>query len=136
MTTLQLPVPFRDAIYDHARDESPRECCGIIGGKAGKTTKIHRLTNRAEGNRLYLMDDEQLFGVLKGLDERGEEPMVIYHSHPESPAYPSKTDVEMAFYPDSFYVICSLENPAEPYIRAFTIIDEQIAEAKIEITNP
>jgi proteasome lid subunit RPN8/RPN11 len=81
------------------------------------------------------MDDEELFAVLKELDDRGEDPLVIYHSHPASPAYPSETDVEMAFYPESFYVICSLENPQEPYIRAFTIIDEQISEAAIEFVG-
>ena len=135
MTTLRLPAAYRDAIFDHARSEAPRECCGVIGGTAGEITTFHRLTNQAEGNRLYMMDDEELFRVLKELDGRGEDPMVIYHSHPESPAYPSKTDVEMAFYPESFYVICSLENPDAPYIRAFTIIDEQIDEAMIEING-
>ena len=107
----------------------------MIGGKDGITTSIHRVTNRAEGNRLYMMDDEELFAVLKELDDRGEDPLVIYHSHPETQAYPSKTDVEMAFYPESFYVICSLENPAEPDIRAFTIVDEQIEEAEIEVVG-
>ena len=136
MTTLRLPAAHRNAIFEHAKVERPRECCGIIGGKEGQTTTFHRLTNQAEGNRLYLMDDVELFTVLKELDQRGEDPMVIYHSHPASPAYPSKTDVEMAFYPESYYVICSLENPNEPYLRAFTIIDEQIEEAALEITNP
>jgi proteasome lid subunit RPN8/RPN11 len=133
VTTLRLPAAYRDAIFDHARAEAPRECCGVIGGKDGTTTTIHRVTNRAEGNRLYMMDDEELFAVLKELDDRGEDPLVIYHSHPASPAYPSKTDVEMAFYPESFYVICSLENPAEPYLHAFTIVDEQISEVTIEV---
>jgi proteasome lid subunit RPN8/RPN11 len=136
VTTLRLPVAYRDAIFEHARAEAPRECCGVIGGKDGqKTTTFHRVTNRAEGNRLYMMDDEELFAVLKEFDDRGEDPLVIYHSHPASPAYPSKTDVEMAFYPESFYVICSLENPQEPYLRAFTIIDEQISEAAIELVG-
>jgi proteasome lid subunit RPN8/RPN11 len=135
VTALRLPAAYRDAIFDHARAESPRESCGVIGGKEGETTTFHRVTNRAEGNRLYMMDDEELFAVLKELDDRGEDPMVIYHSHPETQAYPSKTDVEMAFYPESFYVICSLENPAEPYLRAFTIVDEQIEEAEIEVVG-
>jgi proteasome lid subunit RPN8/RPN11 len=135
VTTLRLPAAHRDAIFDHARAEAPRECCGVIGGKDGTTTTFHRVTNRAEGNRLYMMDDEELFAVLKELNDRGEDPMVIYHSHPASPAYPSKTDVEMAFYPESYYVICSLENPAEPYIRAFTIVDEQINVTAIEVVG-
>ncbi|CAN5599134.1 M67 family metallopeptidase [soil metagenome] len=131
MTSLKLPDHHREAIIQHARDEAPRECCGVIGGREGVLTTFHRVTNRAEGNRLYMMDDEELYAVTRELTNRNEDPLVIYHSHPESPAHPSKTDVEMAFYPDSFYVICSLENLAEPYLRAFTIVDEHIEEVAI-----
>ncbi len=103
----------------------------MIGGREGVLTTLHRITNRAEGNRLYMMDDEELFAVMRELTHRNEDPLVIYHSHPESPAFPSKTDVEMAFYPDSIYMICSLENPEKPYLRAFTIVDEHIEEVAI-----
>jgi proteasome lid subunit RPN8/RPN11 len=135
VTVLRLPASNRDAIFQHALEEAPRECCGVIAGKDGTLTTLHRLTNVAEGNRLYTIDDEELYALLKELDGRDELPVVIYHSHPETPAYPSPTDVAMAFYPDSYYVICSLENPEAPYLRAFTIVDEQITEAAIEILD-
>lgn len=132
MITLRLSEEHRQAIYQHARDEAPRECCGVIAGKPdGTLTSFHRLTNVAEGNRLYLIDDEELYHLTRELTERGEDPVVIYHSHPETPAYPSATDVANAFYPDSYYVICSLENPEQPYLRAFTIVDEQITEVEV-----
>lgn len=129
MKPLRMSTEFREAIFQHARDETPRECCGIIAGKAdGTLTTIHRLTNVAEGNRLYLIDDMELYQLTRELIERDEEPLIIYHSHPETPAYPSATDVANAVYPDSYYVICSLERPNEPYLRAFRIIDGEIAE--------
>ncbi len=129
MKPLRMSTEFREAIFQHARDETPRECCGIIAGKAdGTLTTFHRLTNVAEGNRLYLIDDMELYQLTRELIERDEEPLIIYHSHPETPAYPSATDVANAVYPDSYYVICSLERPNEPYLRAFRIIDGEIAE--------
>ena len=133
MTTLRLRAEFREAIYQHARDEAPRECCGVIAGTPdGTLTTFHRLTNVAEGNRLYLIDDFELYQLTRELIERDEEPVVIYHSHPETQAYPSHTDVANAFYPDSFYVICSLERPDEPYLRAFRIVAGEIGEVAVE----
>ena len=103
----------------------------MIAGRDGIATRLYRITNTEPGNRLYMMDDQELFQVIKEIDEREEEVMVIYHSHPETVAYPSITDVAMAFYPDSYYLICSLERPGEPVLRAFTIRDEVIAETGI-----
>lgn len=132
MKTLHLSAEHREAIYQHARNEAPRECCGVIAGTAdGTLTTFHRLTNVAEGNRLYLIDDAELYQLTRELTERDEDPVVIYHSHPETPAYPSPTDVANAFYPDSYYVICSLERPDDPYLRAFAIVDGEIAEVEI-----
>ena len=132
MKPLHLSAEHREAIYQHARDEAPRECCGVIAGRTdGTLTTFHRLTNVAEGNRLYLIDDMELYQLTRELTEREEDPIVIYHSHPESPAYPSQTDVSNAFYPDSYYVICSLERPDDPYLRAFTIVDGEIGEVEI-----
>jgi proteasome lid subunit RPN8/RPN11 len=129
---LRLSFEHREAIYQHARDEAPRECCGVIAGKAdGTLTTFHRLTNVAEGNRLYLIDDMELYQLTRELTERDEDPLVIYHSHPETPAYPSATDVANAFYPDSYYVICSLEHPEAPYLRAFRIVDGGIEEVGV-----
>lgn len=131
--SLRLPVAFRDEIVAHAHEEAPRECCGVIAGKSGTATRLYRITNTEPGNRLYMMDDEELFRTLKEIDEREEDVLVIYHSHPETVAYPSITDVAMAFYPDSSYVICSLEHPHDPVLRAFTIRDEVITETGIVI---
>jgi [CysO sulfur-carrier protein]-S-L-cysteine hydrolase len=129
--TLQLSLKVQREIVDHARLAFPRECCGILAGKNGQPTKLYRITNSAPGNRLYEMDDLELFQAIKEIDERSEDVFVIYHSHPESEAYPSQTDVSLAFYPESYYVICSLEDPEVPNLRAFTIVDTVIQEIPI-----
>jgi [CysO sulfur-carrier protein]-S-L-cysteine hydrolase len=135
MTTLRLPASYRDAIVQHAREEAPRECCGIISGRTGTLTRHYRMTNTDPGTRLYVMDDEELFRTLKEIDKREEDPLVIYHSHPETEAYPSRTDVELAFWEDSFYVICSLKDPDSPSVRAFRIVGGGIEEAEIHTTD-
>jgi proteasome lid subunit RPN8/RPN11 len=129
--TLVLPQAMRDEIVAHARAEAPRECCGVIAGRDGQPTRLYRLTNVEPGVDRYLIDDEELFRTYREIEDGGEDLLAIYHSHPVSVAYPSKTDVALAFWEESFYVICSLEHPDAPVIRAFRIVDEQIAEVGI-----
>jgi len=57
----------------------------------------------------------------------------VYHSHPRTPAYPSVSDVEMAFYPEAYYFIISLEPSIE--LRAFKIEDARIEDVEI-VSSP
>ena len=124
---------MRDEIVAHARAEAPRECCGLIAGQCGSPAHLYRLTNTAPGNTLYEIDATQLYDLeFRRLPERGWEVLAIYHSHPASPAYPSPTDVALAFWPDAYYLICSLLDPATPDLRAFRIVDGRIADAPIQ----
>ncbi len=126
-----LPKAMRDEIVAHARAEAPRECCGVIGGRAGQPTRLERLTNLEPGVTLYRIDDAELYRVYRELDAAGADILAIYHSHPVSPAYPSATDVALAAWPDACYLICSLADPAAPDLRAFRIRGNQITEAPI-----
>lgn len=127
-----LPSEMRAAIVEHALRDAPRECCGIIAGSAGVPTRLYQTRNIAEGNRLYEIDPAELIELeFRDLPKHGIEIVAIYHSHPESPAYPSATDVELAYWPDAVYVICSLLDAAAPTIRAFRIREGAIAEVTL-----
>jgi [CysO sulfur-carrier protein]-S-L-cysteine hydrolase len=131
LTELRLPDAMREEIVAHARQEVPRECCGVIIGPPGELAELRRMTNTWEGDDFYDVDGGELLALLKELDEREWELTAIYHSHPVSPARPSPRDIEYAGYPDSVYIICSLEHPDTPDLRAFTIVDEQVTEVTI-----
>jgi proteasome lid subunit RPN8/RPN11 len=122
---------MRDEIIAHARDHAPRECCGVIAGRDGSPTRLHRLTNVEAGVTRYLFDDEEFYRVYWEIENRGESLLAVYHSHPVTVAYPSRTDVEFAFWPEAVYLICSLQVPDEPMIRGFRIIEGEIAEVEI-----
>src|SRR5215217_2301955 len=129
--SLVLPDEMRTEIIEHARDHAPRECCGVIAGRNGSLTRLYRLTNLEQGVDRYLIDDEELYRVYREIEEGGDELLAIYHSHPVSVAYPSKTDLAFAFWPDSYYLICSLEHPESPIIRAFRIVEDIITEVAL-----
>lgn len=126
--TLVIPADMRAGIIDHARDHTPRECCGVIAGTASGLTRLYRLTNVEPGNTRYLFDDAEFYQVYREIDAAGEDVQVVYHSHPATVAFPSRTDVEFAFWPEAVYVICSLEHPQAPVLRGFRIVDGEITE--------
>jgi proteasome lid subunit RPN8/RPN11 len=72
--------------------------------------------------------------VFNELEEAGLELVGIYHSHTHSDAYPSPTDLRLAFYPDAHYLLVSLEDRSEPVLRGFTIQDGEIEEQGVTIT--
>ena len=128
---LVIPESIRDEIVAHARDHAPRECCGVIAGRDADLGNLSRLANIEQGVSRYLFDDEEFFKIYWEIENRGEEVVAIYHSHPVTVAYPSKTDVEFAFWPEAIYLICSLEIPDAPVIRGFHIIDGTISEVDL-----
>lgn len=128
----RLPAAMHQAIVAHAQQEWPRECCGVITGHNGLAEQLHALRNIAEGNRFYEIDPLQLMELEFQILPADESEIVsIYHSHPESVAYPSKTDLEYAYWPEAIYLICSLENRDQPYIRGFRLRDGAVTEVAL-----
>ena len=129
----RISQAFVDELVQHARDEAPNECCGIVAAKDGKAVKLFRAVNAEASPVRYGLDPHDQYRILKEIDEAGWSLEAIYHSHTASPAYPSQTDINLAFYPDSLYVIVSLQDPQRPDVRAFRIVDGQIEEATLTI---
>jgi [CysO sulfur-carrier protein]-S-L-cysteine hydrolase len=127
-----LPEEMCQAIVEHARRDAPRECCGIIAGRDGLPVRLHPARNIAEGNALYEIDPAELIELeFHTMPAAKTELVAIYHSHPVSPAYPSATDIALAFWPDAIYVICSLAAPEQPVVRGFRIRDGEVAEVNL-----
>jgi len=121
-----------DEIVAHAREEAPNECCGIVASTDGAAVKVFRATNAEASPVRYSLDPREQYEITKEIETRGWELGAIYHSHTRSPAYPSQTDVNLAFYPDALYVIVSLAGENAPDLRAFKIAGEQIEEVPLE----
>lgn len=116
---LTLPREVARAIVEHTRDEDPHECCGIIGGRAGELESVYPVRNGVSAHHaggLYEMVPEDQFRTFLEMDERGEELVAIYHSHPNIAPVPSMIDVEQALtnWPDPVYLICSLGYDRQP----------------------
>ena len=119
-------------MIEHAQAEYPKEACGVIGGPPGIPTKLYRLTNiDPDPIMRYNADPKELKHVGDDIYDNDWDWIAIYHSHTHSPAFPSPTDVERAFYPQASYVLVSLMDRSNPDLRAFRIIDGKITEMDV-----
>lgn len=128
---LELSREQAAVLIAEARNEYPNECCGLLAGRDGRVERIYRGTNIDHSPYTYTMDPHEQLVAFKDMDSAGLDLLGIYHSHTHTVAYPSKTDVAKATYPDAVYVIVSLADQASPQIKGFRITDSKIADAEV-----
>jgi proteasome lid subunit RPN8/RPN11 len=124
---------YIDQMIAHAIDKAPLECCGVLGGRDGRVLKLYQTTNAEHSRYCYDIDRPELARINRECEENGWQFLGLYHSHPDSEAYPSPTDVERASWPESLYFIVSLSSPENPEVRAFRIRDGEVTEEELRI---
>ena len=132
---LTLSEDYVIEMITHAKEDAPNECCGIIAGDDGTAHKLYRAINAEASPYRYSVDPKDLLRIYRDLDSNGWDVLVIYHSHTQTAAYPSPTDVRLAAWDDAYYVIVSLENNDDPVVRAFRIKDGEVTEEELEIVE-
>ena len=131
-----------DAIVAHAKRDHPDEACGVVAGPEGSDTpaRFVPMVNAAGSPTFYEFDSQELLALYKEMDRREEEPVVIYHSHTATEAYPSRTDIGLASEPNAHYVLVSTsehgnsEGPVE--FRSFRIVDGEVTEEEVSVLEP
>src|SRR5262245_61313849 len=125
-----------DEIVAHAREEWPKECCGVVAAENGSATRVYRAENAARQPNLgYLIEGIDLYRIWSEIEAQGWVLEAIYHSHPKSPAKPSQTDINLADqWPDAVYLIVSLEDDENPDLRGFRIADGRYEEIELTVS--
>jgi len=104
----------------------------MIAALDGRAVAVHRVRNAAASPLHYEMDGMEQYRVQTAIEDAGHQLGAIYHSHTRSDPIPSQTDINLAFYPDSLYVIVGVKG-AEPDVRAWTIVDGEVAAAGLVV---
>ena len=137
-----------DAIVAHAKRDHPDEACGIVAGPEGsdRPERFVPMVNAAGSPTFYEFDSTEVLHLYKDMDARDEEPVVVYHSHTATEAYPSRTDIGLASEPHAHYVLVSTRehgnNDGPVELRSFRIIDGEVTEEEVVVveqlppTNP
>jgi [CysO sulfur-carrier protein]-S-L-cysteine hydrolase len=134
---LTLDPALRAKIVAHVRADHPDEACGVIAGPAGsdRPERFIPMLNAERSPTFYRFDSMEQFRVWREMDERGEDPIVIYHSHTATAAYPSRTDIAYASEPYAHYVLVSTRDPDRAEFRSFRIRDGVVAEEDVAIAE-
>ncbi|TDU06402.1 Mov34/MPN/PAD-1 family protein [Streptacidiphilus carbonis] len=138
---LTITRALHDAIVAHARADHPDEACGVVAGPAGtdRPERFIPMLNAARSPTFYEFDSGDLLKLYREMDDRDEEPVVVYHSHTATEAYPSRTDVSYASEPGAHYVLVSTADSGSdegPFqFRSFRIVDGEITEEDVEVVE-
>lgn len=127
-----IPAAMRDEIVAHARAGLPNEACGIIAGVDGRAERFFPALPDEPSPYYYRIESRDQIRIMNEIDDAHLDLVGIYHSHVASPAFPSRTDAEQAFWPDAVYVIVSLAGGGAD-VRGFRIRDMDVTEEPIEI---
>jgi proteasome lid subunit RPN8/RPN11 len=127
-----IPRTIIDSIIEQAKNELPNEACGLLVGKDNEIIKQYPLTNIDHSPEHFSFDPKEQFQVLREARAQGLLIIANYHSHPETPARPSKEDIHLAYDPNIIYIILSLQEKT-PVIKAFSIKEGKVEQ--IEIKN-
>jgi proteasome lid subunit RPN8/RPN11 len=134
---LVIHAKLVEAMLAQAHRDHPFETCGVIAGPEGSNLPLRLIPmrNAAQSERFFEFDPQQHLQVWQEMDARGEEPIVIYHSHTGSQAYPSRSDVECATETNTHYVIIPTDSLHGEGIRSFRILDGMVTEERVETVS-
>jgi proteasome lid subunit RPN8/RPN11 len=132
---LRIRRDLVDAMVAHARRDHPDEACGVIAGPEGsdRPERFIPMLNAARSPTFYEFDSADLLKLYREMDANDEVPVVIYHSHTATEAYPSRTDVSYASEPEAHYVLVSTRDADTDELRSYRIVDGEITEEPVEV---
>jgi [CysO sulfur-carrier protein]-S-L-cysteine hydrolase len=135
---LTITQALYDQIVAHARADHPDEACGVVAGPEGsdRAERFIPMLNAARSPTFYEFDSADQLKLYREMDDRDEEPVIIYHSHTATEAYPSRRDISLAGEPGAHYVLVSTADTDDegPFqFRSFRIVNGEVEEEDVEI---
>ena len=127
---IRLSKEIVEEMVQQAREESPRECCGMLAGKDAVITKLFKIKNISQRMDEYELDPLEQVNAFEEIDRLSLKLLGVYHSHPNHPCYPSGLDISQAFYPETLFFIISLQDTAFQ-LKAFKMCEGKVEEETI-----
>ncbi len=126
---MEVPARVLAVMIDHSRACLPEEACGLIAfDDSGSIREAHPLENVDHSATAFTVDPEGHYRVLEAVEAKGWRIGGAFHSHPNSPAIPSRTDVTGALEPRWLHVIVGHASGDAPEVRGWWISGADVAE--------
>ncbi len=134
-TVLVIRADLVAAMVAHARADHPDEACGIVAGPEGsdRPERFVPMINAERSPTFYRFDSGEQLRIWREMDDRDEEPVVVYHSHTATEAYPSRTDISFASEPNAHYVLISTRDAEQHELRSYRIVEGVVTEEPVQI---
>ena len=134
---LVIRADLVEAMVAHARRDHPDEACGVLAGPEGSDRPERHIpmVNAERSPTFYRFDAQEQLKVWRALESAGDAPVVIYHSHTATEAYPSRTDVNLAAEPDAHYVLVSTRDSDRHELRSYRIVAGAVTEEPVDIVE-
>lgn len=127
---IKIPGAIVDEIFEHGNADMPNEACGYLAGNNGEVVKRIPLTNTDHSPEHFSFDPKEQFEAFKSSKNDGLQLISVYHTHPVTPARPSKEDIKLAFDPNISYVIASI---IDRDIKSFRIKNGDVDKEEVKI---
>src|SRR4051812_14099487 len=105
----------------------------MVAGVAGRAVAVIEMTNTARSPTFYEMDSMEVLRTLRAMDDADQELLAIYHSHTATEAYPSRTDIAIAGFPEAHYILVSTREASSVEFRSYRIVDGTVTEEDVEV---
>ncbi len=129
MQKIILSQSDKKILTEHAENEEPNESCAILFGKDSLVSEVFLTKNIEESPVNFTISNEQLIEGYKIAEEKRVEVIGVFHSHPNSDAYPSNTDKKfMQSNPVVWVIYSGINKNFKAYF-----LESDIIEIPIEI---
>lgn len=134
---LSIPEGYIENIISLAKDNFPEEVCGVITAEVDSNipNRFIAMRNAARSDSFFQFDPNEQLKVWRDMDAHNESPFIIFHTHTDSIAYPSKTDIQLASEPDAHYLIVSTDDGVKDKCRSFRIMNGKVVEENLRIVK-
>jgi [CysO sulfur-carrier protein]-S-L-cysteine hydrolase len=132
---MRIAAELHEQIVEHAKNEAPNECCGMVGCKDGGAVKVYPATNSEASPLRFMIEPREQLRIHTEIEDAGLELGAIYHSHTRTEPRPSQTDINFGKgWPGVVWIIIGLAG-SEIDVRAFTINDGAVSDAELVVTG-
>lgn len=127
MQKIILKQSDKKILSQYSENQKPKESCALLFGKDNQVLDIFLAENIDESSAKFTISNEQLIEGYKIAEEKKMEVIGIFHSHPNSDAFPSNTDKK---FMQSNPVVWIIYSGINKNFRAFVLESEIPIEEK------
>jgi [CysO sulfur-carrier protein]-S-L-cysteine hydrolase len=125
---ITLSQSIKKTLIQHAENENPNESCAILYGNGDTVSDVFLTKNIEESPVNFTISNDQLIEGYKIAEEKKLQVIGIFHSHPNSEAYPSSTDKKFMHSNPVAWIIYS---GANKNFKAY-VLESEVLEIPIE----